>query len=219
MSLGRDSREGVHLVKRLWKCALLASWLLCVAGAASAFPVTLTLVPSTVSLTAGQFVTVDIVIGGLFDEGEVALESFDLDLEFDNSRLLFTDVEYGGSLGDPEDLDETFVIPQTDPNANKVVRLNLFSNLTGPQLLALQSAPFLLASVEFQALAVPGSALIEFTLPFSSTALGGIPGGAIGDELTAPSQLFVTVVPEPGAAALLAAAFALLARRMRPARA
>jgi hypothetical protein len=205
-------------VYRLWKSAFLASWLLGVAGAASAFPVTLTLMPSTVSLTAGQFVTVDIVVGGLFDEGEVALESFDLDLAFDNSRLLFTDVGYGGSLGDPEDSGETFVIAQTDPNANSVVRVNLFSLLTGPQLLALQSAPFLLATVEFQALAVPGAALLEF-INLSSTSLGGIPGGAIGDELAAPSQLFVTVVPEPGAAVLLGAAVALLVRRARSARA
>ena len=216
MSLGRDSREGVHLVSRL--CALLTLWLLGVAGAANAFPVTLTLVPSSAVLTAGQTLSVDIVVGGLVDEGEVAVESFDLDLAFDDSRLQFTSLEFGISLGDPDDSGETFVTGPGNPNVNSVVEMGVFSLLTGAQLLALQSAPFLLATVEFEALAVPGSALLEF-INLSGSSLGGLGGLALGDVLAPPSQLFVTVVPEPGAAALLVGAFALLARRMRPARA
>ena len=216
-SLGRDSREGVHLVKRLWTCALLVSSSLALASAAAALPLTLTLIPSSASLSAGQSLSVDIVVGGLFDEGEIALESFDLDLSFDDSRLQFTSLTFGTSLGDPNDSGETFVTGPGNPNANSVVEMGVFSLLTGAQLLALQSAPFLLATVQFQALAVPGSALLEL-INLGGSSLGGLAGFPLGDELAAPGQLFVMVVPEPGAAALLAVAFALLGRRVRSTR-
>ena len=207
-------------MKRLWKCAWLVLSSFAVAGSAAALPVTLTLVPSSVSLIAEQILTVDIVVGGLFDGGEIALESFDLDLKFDRTRLQFTSLTFGSSLGDPNDSGETFLSGPGTPNTPPpfgVVEMGEFSQLTGPQLLALQSAPFVLASIQFEALGVPGSALLEL-INLVDTSLGGPAGNTLGDDLQAPSQLFVSIVPEPGATALLAAACALLARRARPAR-
>lgn len=205
-------------MKRFWKLALLVSSSLALASSAAALPVTLTLVPSSVSLIAEQFLTVDIVVGGLFDDGEIALESFDLDLSFDETRLQFTSLAFGSSLGNPNDSGETFVSGPGNPNSTGVVEMGVFSLLTGPQLLALQSAPFVLATIQFEALDNPGSALLEL-INLAGSSLGGLAGDPLGDDLQTPGQLFVSVVPEPGAAALLAAAFALLARRVRPARA
>lgn len=216
-SLGRDSRRGPS-VNRLLQCACLLLSSFGLAGAAAALPVTLTLVPSSAVLTAGQPLSVDIVVGGLYDETEIPLENFDLDLAFDSSRLQFTALGFGISLGDPEDSGETFVTGPGNPNGNSTVEMGEFSLLSTAQLLTLQSAPFVLATIQFEALDHPGSALLEL-INLSATSLGAPGGVPLGGLLQAPGQLFVTVVPEPGAAALLAVAFALLARRARPARA
>jgi hypothetical protein len=210
-------------VKRLWNSAWLVLSSLAVAGAASALPVTLTLVPSSLSLTMGQTLSVDVVVGGLDNDGEIALESFDLDLSFDDSRLQFTSLAFGSSLGDPNDSGETFVDTNAGdleghPNDSGVVEMGVFSLLSGAQLLFLQSAPFVLATVEFEALAAPGSALLEL-VNLSASSLGGLGGASLSDtELETPAQLFVSVVPEPGVAVLLAAACALLAQRGRQGR-
>jgi hypothetical protein len=205
-------------MKRLWKCAWLVLPSFAMAGSAAALPVTLTLVPSSVSLMAEQILTLDILVGGLFDSGEIALESFDLDLAFDDTRLQFTSLAFGSSLGDPNDSGETFVTGPGNPNVNGVVEMGMFSLLSGAQLLTLQSAPFVLATIQFEALDNPGSALLEL-INLAGSSLGAPGGVALGDDLQTPSQLFVSVVPEPGAAALTAVAFALLARRARAARA
>lgn len=210
-------------MKRLWQCVCVWSSLL-LAVPAAAFPVTLTLVPSSAVLSAGQTLSVDIVVAGLTEldgdfEQEVALESFDLDLAFDSSRLQFTALTFGGSLGDPEDSFETYVTgPGSDPNADSVVALGVFSLLSEAALLGLQNAPFLLATVEFEAQGPPGSALLEL-IDLSGSSLGGFVGSPLGDELTAPAPLFVTLVPEPGMGVLLLAGCAVLGRRARAARA
>lgn len=199
--------------KWLLPCALLLSGL-GMGGAAQALPVTLALVPSAAAIAVGQTLSVQIVVDGLDDGGEIALESFDLELAFDDSRLEFQSLAFGGSLGDPNDGGETFVTGPGTPNVTGVVELGLFSLLTEAQLLGLQSAPFLLATIEFQALANPGSALLELINLYGGS-LGGIAGLPLGDELATPGQLFVSIVPEPGAIALLAVALALLGRRAR----
>jgi hypothetical protein len=177
--------------------------------------VTLTLAPSSAVLAAGQTLSVDVIVGGLFDDVEIALESFDLELSFDTSRLQYQSRSFGSSLGTSG---QTFATGPGNPNVTGVVELGLFSYITEEaQLLALQSAPFVLATVQFQALANPGSALLELINLYAGS-LGGFDGLELGNQLQAPSQLFVTIVPEPGAAALLAAACALLAWRGRPVR-
>jgi MYXO-CTERM domain-containing protein len=213
-SLGRTPVGRVHLVRLLRP--LLASFVWFASAApVAALPVTLTLVPSSPSVGVGQTLSVDVVVGGLVElegGGEIALESFDLDLAFDTSRLAFTSLSYGPALGDPEDGAETFVSGPGSPNATGVALLFEFSFLTEAQLLALQAAPFTLATLQFQALALPGSALLAL-VNLDGSSLGGVAGRALGDELAAPSALSVEVVPEPGMLALAAAALLALGRR------
>ena len=103
------------------------------------------------------------------------------------------------------------------PNVSGVVLMGEFSLLTAAQLLALQNAPFTLATIGFTALANPGSAELEF-INLDGSSLGGVAGRALGNELEPPASLFVTIVPEPGCISLLAAALALLALRRHAAR-
>jgi len=214
-------------VTRLLRALWLLSWILGLSSSALALPVTLTLVPSAGSLLPGQTLSVAVVVGGLTDmAGEIALESFDLDLSFDTTRLQFDSLSFATSLGDPNDGGETFVSGPGTPNVSGVVLMGEFSSLTGAQLLALQNAPFTLATIGFTALANPGPAEFEF-INLDGSSLGGVEGRALGDELQDPNTgcappavcaLSVTIVPEPRGAALLAAALALLALRRRAAR-
>jgi hypothetical protein len=203
---------------RLLHSVVLAIGLLAGAAPAAALPVTLALVPSSTSLAAGQTLSVDIVVGGLSEldgdfEQEIALESLDLDLAFDTGRLAFTSLSYGASLGDPGDSGETFLSGPGAPNGTGVVLLFEFSLLTEAQLLALQAAPFTLATLQFEALALAGDTVLQL-VNLDGSSLGGIGGRALGDELAPPSALTVEIVPEPGAAAFaLAAAAALRLRR------
>ena len=186
------------------------------AGAARALPVTLSLVPSDTSLFAGQSLSLDIVIDGLtelIDENveEIALELFDLELAFDTSRLQFDTLTFGGSLGT---VAQTFRTGPGTPNTTGVVEMGNFSNLLEAQLLALQAAPFLLATITFEALDNPGSALLEL-INLNDDSLGSVEGRTLGDQLAAPSSVLVEIVPEPGVGALVAAALALLGLRAR----
>jgi hypothetical protein len=185
-------------------------------GAARALPVTLSLVPSDTTLLSGQTLSLDIVIGGLSelvgdDVEEIALEFFDLELDFDTTRLQFVSLSFGPSLGT---VAQTFRTGPGTPNATGVVEMGNFSNLTEVQLLALQSAPFLLTTITFEALDNPGSAALEL-ISLLEDSLGSVAGRNLGDELTAPSPLFVAILPEPGIGALAAAALALLGLRAR----
>jgi hypothetical protein len=201
----------VKLLRCLLALSLAVGW----AGAARALPITLTLVPSAVSLAPDDTLTVTIAIDGLTDdEGEIALESFDLDLAFDNTRLQFESLAFDINLGDPNDGFETFLSGPGNPNVNGVVEMGEFSFLTEAQLLALQDAPFALVTIEFTALDNPGGALLEL-INLTGTSLGGPGGQALGDDLAAPSSLLVDVLPEPATATLLIAALALLGLRRR----
>jgi MYXO-CTERM domain-containing protein len=188
------------------------------ASPAAALPVTLTLVPSSASVGVGQTFSVDVVIDGLSEldgdfEEEIALESFDLSLAFDTSRLAFASLGFGSALGDPENAAQTFVSGPGDANGTGVALLFEFSLLSEAQLLALQAAPFTLATLEFEALAVPGDTVLQL-VNLVGSSLGGIAGRALGDELAAPDALTIEVVPEPGAAALALAGLLVLRRRV-----
>jgi hypothetical protein len=195
----------------MWAASLLP--LFGLAGAADALPITLTLDPSAVVLAPGQSLTVDIVIGGLVDaeEAEIALEAFELDLAFDGTRLQFDALSFGGGLGDPNDSGETFLLGPGNPNLNGVVEMGEFSLLSEAQLLALQSAPFTLATIAFTVLDEPGDAELEL-INLSETSLVSF-GENLGDDLETPDLLVVTILPEPGAAVLMIGALALLRLR------
>lgn len=202
---------------RLIRFQLLLLFLaLALGGAVQAFPITLSLAPSSVALLPGESLTIEVYVAGLEDdeESQVALESFDLDLEFDKTRLSFDSLTFGITLGDPDDNSETFLTGPGTPNTTGIVAMGEFSLLLESDLLMLQgSPPLLLATIEFTALNNPGPAELEF-INLGSSSLGGIAGAPLGNELDPPpSALNVTIVPEPGAAALLLTGGALLARR------
>lgn len=194
---------------------LLASAAL--AAPASALPITLTLAPSATLLTPNQTLSVDVVVAGLTElvgefVQEIALEGFDLALQFDETRLSYQSLTFGTSLGQPSN---SFVSgPGANPNGTGLVTMLEFSGLTAGQLLALQSAPFTLATITFKALALPGTTQLELVNldDASLVSPGSVPRG-IDFGLAPPSALTVEILPEPGAAALLLAAAALLARR------
>ncbi len=199
----------------LRRCLLVLVLAVGWAGAARAVPITLALVPSTTSLAPGNTLTLTVVIGGLTAEsGELALEGFDLDLAFDNTRLQFESLDFDISLGDPNNAFETFLSGPGNPNVNSAVEMGEFSFLTAAQLLALQDAPFTLVTIEFTALDNPGGALLEL-INLTGTSLVGPGGQELGLDLAAPSSLLVNILPEPAAATLLIAALALLGRRRR----
>jgi hypothetical protein len=201
-------------VKRLWKALAVVLSSVGLASAAAALPITLTLVPSALVRNPGQTLTVSVVVGGLVgvEEQEIALESFDLDLSFGTTRLQFNSLSFGSSLGT---VAETFRTGPGTPNTTGVVEMGNFSNLSEASLLALQSAPFTLATIQFTALNNPGNVVLKL-INLSSSSLGGVGGAALGSQLQAPSSITVSIVtvPEPGAFLLLAAAFTLLAGRV-----
>ena len=206
---------------RLWKSLCLALSLLGGASPAAALPLTLTLVPSDTTLVPGQVFSIDVVIDGLVEldgdfEQPIALESFDLELQFDTSRLAFTSLAFGSSLGDLDDPFETFV--SGPGGAAGVVAMLEFSFLTEGALLALQDAPFTLVTIQLQASELLGATQLQLA-NLDGSSLGGIGGVALGNLLAATSPLLVTIVPEPGLAGLGLLALALLARRARADRA
>jgi hypothetical protein len=214
--LGNFHRGRGFLV-RLLRSLLVVLPLFIGAGPAAALPITLTLVPSAAVLTPGQTLSVDIVVSGLVDaeEAVIALESFDLDLAFDTSRLAYTSLAFGGSLGDPENAGQTFVSGPGNPNGTGVALLFEFSLLSEAQLLALQDASFTLATLEFQALAVPGDTVLQL-VNLDAGSLGGVGGVSLSDtELAAPAAISVEIVPEPALVSLGAAALLVLRRRSR----
>jgi hypothetical protein len=221
VSLGKGLQRKGSIVNRLWLSLCLVLSLLGGASPAAALPLTLTLVPSDTTLVPGQVFTVTVVIDGLSEldgdfEQEIALESFDLSLQFDTTRLAFTSLAFGSSLGDPDDAFETFLSgPGNDAG---VVAMGEFSFLTEGALLALQDAPFTLATLELQASELLGATQLQL-VNLGGSSLGGIGGLALGNLLVAPSPVLVTIVPEPGVAALGLVALALLARRARAAQA
>lgn len=208
-------------MRRLWKSLCLALALVGGASPAAALPLTLTLVPSDTTLVPGQLLSVDVVIGGLVEldgdfEQPIALESFDLRLQFDTSRLGSPSLAFGSSLGDLDDPFETFVSgPGSDPG---VVAMLEFSFLSEGALLALQDAPFTLVTIQLQASELLGATQLQL-VNLGGSSLGGIGGVALGNLLAAPSPLLVTIVPEPSLATFGLVALALLARRARAARA
>jgi hypothetical protein len=200
---------------RLIRFLLLLVLALAFGGAAHSLPITLTLEASATSLMDGESLTVTVKVDGLDDDGQVALESFDLDLSFDETRLSFDSITFGITLGDPDDNLETFITGPGTPNTTGVVAMGEFSFLSEASLLALQSSPpLLLATIEFTALDELGTAVFEF-INLGSSSLGGVSGAALGDELTPPSALNVSIVPEPAVGVLLLAGLALAQWRRR----
>jgi hypothetical protein len=217
MSLGMCIPGRESTVNRLLRLLLPLLCATALGASAHALPITLVLDPGEgpSEFEPGETVTVELTIGGLHDgEAQIALESFDLDLSFDTSRLQFESLVFGSLLGNPADEDETFLIGPGTPNETGVVVMGEFSFLDEASLLALQTPTFALAWLEFTVLDNPGPAELEL-INLTDSSLGGVGGNALGDDLATPAPLVLTVLPEPASGALLGFGALLLARRRR----
>lgn len=149
---------------------------------------------SSASVTAGQQFTLDVIVSGL-DAGQ-ALGGFDLDLVFNPALLTPDHVVFGDRLG-VVDVDQ-FTSAVLTPGRADVAAVSLASEVT---LLGLQSGPFTLAQLVFDAVG-PGSAAIDFdALAAPGLLLSDQFGNAI--DVTASSGATVRItssgsVPEPG---------------------
>lgn len=116
--------------------------------------------PSLGDINVNDTISVDIVIDGLGAAGPDSLAGFGFDVLFDSSILNFESVVYGSLLGDIDPLAfETDIL--TDSSVPDVLSLSELSFLFDTELDTLQSASFILATVEFSG-ASGGSSTLSF---------------------------------------------------------
>lgn len=194
-------------IERSWMWAAVA---LCAAFLWSerAAAVSLALSPATQSVTTGGAVDVDIVITDLGSGAAPTLAAFDLDVSFDPSVLSFLSVDFGLDLGVPGLDALTSAGLLAGPMRVDLAATSLLANAT---LDAQQPASFVLATLHFVALA-PGTSALAITQAVLADTAGGPGNNSIAADLAGAD---VTVVPEPGTAALLAMGIALFHARRR----
>ena len=193
------------------RCRTLVLCLLPLLLAVRGEAISIGLSPSPVATSVGGSFSLDLVVAGLGDGIAPSLGAYDLDVLFDTSLMSLDSVSFGDLLGGAADaLQDAF--------ANGVGSWNVseLSLLSPSELDALQPASFVLATLDFTAVA-------EGT---GSVALGN---AIAGDGFGSPLELQLgaarveigggAVVPEPGAALLfgLGALAVARARRRAPA--
>ncbi len=165
--------------------------------------------PSPVSAGIGNSVLVDVVVSDL---GTDLVAGFDLDVIYDPSVLLATNVVFGVHLGNPA-LFEAF----TDFDLATAGRVDFaeLSLLDAAQLGAIQTGSFTLATLQFD---VVGAGMSSLAYLFDANNLLI---GATGEVLDVVGRngSVVAVVPEPTAALLFVVGFALVGLHTRRARA
>lgn len=172
--------------------------------------VTIDFVPAAQSVSPGGTAQVDIVVGGLGDGVAPSLGSFDIDVGFDAGVLSLASVALGGDLGDPAS------ILETDAGSGLLgaglLDVFVISFLFDFELDALQSDRVVLATMVFDAIGV-GVSPLSLPQVILGDALGAplALAGAAGSGSIAVRQ---ASVPEPGALALLGAAFGMLLVRV-----
>ena len=145
----------------------------------SADTITLSVIPSSETVSLGQMISIGVDIAGLGNPPSVG--AFDLTVLYDSALVSFGGVTFGPLLGD------TSMEALTSSNASPgVVEFAEVSLLAPAQLDGLQSPGFTLATLSFEGL---GSGTASFSLA------GGVVDDAFGNKLEA--------VPEPGTLFLL----------------
>lgn len=207
-----DGRE-MSEMREKWLAVLFAFAVLG-AGAPRAGAVSLFLSPETQSVTQGNLVSIDIIIDELGAGVAPTLAAFDLDVTFDPSVLGFVSVVFGSALGNPA----LFEALTSSSLLGGPVRVDLAeaSLLSNAVLDASQPASFVLATIQFTALA-----LGEAQLAITQAVLANTAGGPGANQITADlfgASVTVTAIPEPATLAMLVAGLIGLARLRTPRR-
>jgi hypothetical protein len=185
--------------------ALALGLLLLAGGRAEA--VSIGVVPSDTTLVTGELLTVDVVVSGLGAGAAPTISSFDLDLAFAAPQLSFVSIAFGTGLGTGAQVLSSFSL-QPGP----LVDFAAASLLGTATLDATQPASFVLATLTFQAGAA-GEVALAITQAVLANTIGAPGENQIPVDTLVGAD--VTVVPEPGTLALVAAGLAALARRRR----
>jgi hypothetical protein len=167
-------------MRKLFAC-LVALWIAVVPSSASADPITLSAVPSSMSVTTGGMVTVSVLISGL--GRPPAVGAFDLTLAFNSLLLAPTMVVFGPFLGDPSVFEALTAFDFSTPGAAEFAEVSL---LTPDELNALQPATFLLATLSFVGL---GNGPIGFS--FASVRVDDAFGNKLDISVPEPATILL----------------------------
>lgn len=175
---------------------------------------TLSLLPTSTTVTAGSTFSIDVAISGLGVAGAPSLSAFDLEVLFDPTILSASGVSFGDPiLGDQLDLLGFGPFTDSDLTTAGVVAMTELSFDPALTLDTLQEPAFVLATISFAASAAtaPGSPTIVSIGP-SPGSLLGLPAlviDSLGDPLDSigvePSEITIepAAVPVTGTLALV----------------
>jgi hypothetical protein len=157
--------------------------------------ISLNIFPVNQTVNLNDSFSVDVVVSGLDASSEI-VSAYDLDLTYDSSLLMATDVQFGTDLGD-----EFFfeVFNGFSLATAGVVDFAQLSILSDPVLDAMQGDSVLLATMSFDAIGVGLSSLMldSDVIGLNATILGlTLSPGSV-------RVIDVAVIPLPGAALLM----------------
>ena len=192
----------INFITRVATLAILIA-----ASSGASAGISLSVTPSTQTITAGSLTTIDIRIDGLGAGVAPSLGAYDVDLTFNPAVLSFVSAAFGdGVLGNQLDL---FGLGNVSSLTESSGMVNLFelSLDTAADINSLQAAEFVLASLRFSGLS-GGTSLIGLSV----NVLGDADGAHLAASLSSGSVVVTgaTGVPEPATYTLVLAAFALI---------
>lgn len=153
-------------------------------GAMPAGALTLSLLPSSTSVAAGESVEITVRVAGLADAGAPSLGAFDLNLNFDPALLGFGAVTFGDAIRG-QDLEVGAGTMEGMAGDALTGHVNLFGlSLAAPvDLDVLQAAEFTLAVVRFTALGAGTASVTATDLVFGDADGGALAATGIQDAV------------------------------------
>jgi hypothetical protein len=170
--------------------------------------INLSLLPGAQNASPPQTVSLDLTISGLGDHAASSLGGFDLNFNFDSTKLSFTGYTLGGLLGsvgsEADDLSTA---------SGSTINLYELSLLSPSELATLQPSGFTLATLSFQvtSLGIRESTWVSFGTSNLLSDENGQPLVLAGTS----NALIGNPIPEPSAIALFGLGFALLVVKRR----